>query len=322
MQLIEAVTSFRNALANQRPYEFEALLAASKHASNAERDEAVRALLAEGFDHPERTGLLCVAAGALVEDGASPTIGASTILDRLADGAEILAASTLEGARLDEMLEPPPAALPELERRWIAGWKNHVRGAMARLARDVTVRRQLREHARLVAALRVLVERTDANHVRYLAEQLDMLDGEPLHVIDLTNNGTLSRYRAFGIRSGFHLMTVLEGHRPFELCMQGAESVTAKLGYYTWPGLEETSRGFEVTDLMAMLWGEPPAISLPRYEGVVTIVKTRATMARSWDTHFLAPLHEAMPEQLVLETALSAAESLPILRRIAARARE
>ena len=56
-------------------------------------------------------------------------------------------------------------------------------------------------------------------------------------------------------------------------------------------------------------------------EGVATIIKTSPTMTRSWDTHFLSPLHEAMPEKLVLESELSAEESQPILRRIAAAAR-
>ncbi len=322
MKLLDEVTAFRKALANGGRYHFEALLAASKHASFAERDEAVLALLADGFDHPEDTGILCVASGALVEDGASPTLGVATILDRLAAGAEILLGSTLEDARLDDERKPPPKALPELERRWIAGWKNHVRGAMARLARDVTVRRALREHARLVAGLRALTERTTANHLRYLTELLDMLDDEPLHVIDLTKGGTLARYRAYGIRNGFHLMTVLEGYRPFALCRDRVESVTATHGYYSWFALEDKAQRFVAGNLMAMLWGEPTASTLPRFEGVATIIKAPPTMSRSWDTHFLSPLHEAMPEKLVLEHELSVEESQPILRRIAAAARD
>lgn len=316
MKLLDQVASFRAAVAKGGPYHqvFEGVLAASKHATARERDEAVYALLEPGLDHPEKRGILCVASGALVEDGASPLIGLAQILDQLADGAEILLGSTLEGARLDEE-QPPPAALPELERRWIAGWKSHVRGAMTRLARDVSARQHLRAHSRLAPALRALDERTRANHLRYLTELLDMLDDEPLHVIELSK-GTLARYRAYGIRSGFHLMTVLDGRRPFELCMQGVDHVDAKFGYYTWPALGAKQRGFTLANPVALLWGEPPARTLPRFEGVVTIVKTRPVMSRSWDTHFLAPLHEAMPEMLVLETVLSPDESRPILERI------
>jgi hypothetical protein len=319
MALELAVKAFRGALAKGASYhaEFDALVAASKRATDAQRDEAVRALLEDGDDHAEIAGILCVASGALVEDGASPMIGIDRIIDRMADGAELLATANLDDANLDEMRAAPPKELPENVRRWVAGWKSHVRGAMARLARSVDARKRLRAHPRFEPAVRALAERTWANHLRYVVEVLDMLDDEPLHVIDLCAGGTLVRYRAFGMRSGFHLMTVLDGYHPFTLS-RATDYVHAKHGYFTWGALYETKDGFAANALNMMLWGEPRAADIPRFEGVRTIIRTPLPFARSWDAHFIAPVHEAMPEQLVVEKELSIEESRPILARIAA----
>lgn len=324
MQSLEQlVKAFRNAFETGASIvePFDALVGASKHATFAERDAAVLSLLdGKGIEHhAEISGLLCVASGALVEDGASTTLGLETILDRMADGAEILANAgpALEAADLDAN-QAPPAALVETERRWVAGWKNHVRGAMARLARNALARKRLRAHPRFEPAVRGLAERTSANHLRYVVEVLDMLDDEPLNVIDLTRGGTLTRYRAFAIRNGFHLMTILDGQDITGLMRQRAELVTAKHGYFTWPALERTAQGFEATHLGNLLWGEPRAFDLPQFEGVRTVIRTRATMARSWDMNFVVPIHDALREELVVETELSVDESRPILERIVA----
>ncbi len=324
--LEQAVTAFRGAFETGASFvePFDALVAASKHATVAERDAAIAMLLdGTGVTSAEVTGFLCIASGALVEDGASTLLGLDTILDRMADGAELLAAAgdALADADLDETQQPPPAALAPDERRWVAGWKSHVRGAMARLARDAVARKRLRAHPRLPAAVRALAERTSANHLRYIVEVLDMLDDEPLHVIDLCGGATLVRYRAFGIRNGFHLMTVLDGQDPSALIARRATFVSATHGYYTWPALEKTASGFAATHLGSLLWGEPRALDLPRFEGVRTVIKTQPTLARSWDTAFVAPIHEALHEQLVVEHVLSAEEARPVLDRIAAAAR-
>jgi len=326
MSLEQLVKAFRDAFVNHASYvePFDALVAASKHATFAERDAAIVQLLdGKGVDHhAEISGLMCIASGALVEDGASTTIGLDTILDRMADGAELLAVAgdALDEANLDAQVAPP-AALAEVERRWVAGWKSHVRGAMARFARDVEARKRARAHPRFEPAVRKLVERTWANHLRYIVEVLDMLDDEPLTVVDLCAGGTITRYRAFGVRNGFHLMTLLDGFDPAELARGRADFVQAKHGYYTWPALTATANGFEAENLGYLLWGEPPALHLPRFERVRTIVRTRPTMARSWDVNFVVPIHETLRERLVVEAELSAAEARPVLERIAAAAR-
>lgn len=327
--LDELVRAFRQAFETGASFvePFDALVAASKHASAAERDAAILALLdGSGIEHhAEIAGFMCVASGALVEDGASTTLGLDTILDRMADGAALLAAAgpALADANLDDPRTPPPAALAEPERRWVAGWKLHVRGVMARLARDVAARARARAHPRFAPAVRALAERTWAHHLRYLVEVLDMLDDEPLHVIDLCAGGTLTRYRAFGIRNGFHLMTILDGHDPFELARRSQDDdggfVTARHGYYTWAALERAADGgFFANHLGSLLWGEPRALDLPRYEDVRTVIRTRPSLARSWDTAFVVPIHDALREELVVEQALSVDEARPVLERIAA----
>ncbi|MDQ3336470.1 MAG: hypothetical protein M4D80_14980 [Myxococcota bacterium] len=323
--LLELVKQFRGAFEKNASYvePFYALTAASKHATFAEREAAILGLLdPKGIEHhAEISGLMCVASGALVEDGASTLLGLDTILDRMADGAEILANAgpALEDADLDAQNIAPPTALAEVERRWVAGWKSHVRGAMARLARDPRARKRLRAHPRFEPAVRKLVERTWANHLRYIVDVLDMLDDEPVHVIDLCAGGTLTRYRAFGIRNGFHLMTILDGHDPAELVAQEADFVTAKYGYYSWPALARTAAGnFEAVGLGCLLWGEPRANDLPQFEGVRTVIRTAPSMTRSWDVNFVVPIHEALREQLVVESQLSIEESRPILERMVA----
>jgi hypothetical protein len=300
---------------------FQKLIGASKDATEIERNAAILALLdPHGLDlgHAEIFGLMCVASGALVEDGASTLLGLDTILDRMADGAEILAEADLDDVNLDAQT-PPPQSLPFVQRTWVAGFKEVVRGAMARLARDHVARKQLRDHVRLEAALRALAEKKYANHVHYVTEILDMLDDEPLHVVDLCA-GSITRYRAFGIRNGFHLMTILDGQNPADVIASGADFVQAKYGYYTWPALEQKADGtFVAQHLGSLLWGEPPAATLPMFEGVRTIIRAHPAFARSWDTHFIAPLHEALNERLVAEHVVPPEEARPILLRIAAR---
>ena len=332
MTLDQAVKAFRDAFATRAFAKrdnigapFYALTAASKQATFAERDAAIVALLeARGIDadNAEITGLMAVASGALVEDGASTRVGLDTLLDRMAEGADVLAAAAARDEYDLDASSPPAETFALYERRWIAGWKNHVRGVMARLARDVEARKRVRGHARFVTAVRALADVTWAHHLRYVVEVLDMLDDEPLHVIDLAGGSTLRRYRAYGVRNGFHLMTLLEGHDPVELREREVEYVEAQDGWFTWPALDRADDGtFTAKHLGSLLWGEPRSVDLPCFEGVRTIIRAQRAFARSWDTSFVVPIHDALREQLVLERELAADEARPILERIVAAVR-
>ena len=324
MTLEKRVQAFVAALTHDQPFveAFDALVARSKTASPLERDAAIRMLLEWTHEHPELTGYTCVASGALVEDGASELVGLDLILDRLADGAEVLAnaGTALDEADLDAH-HAPPTALSRDERRWVAGWKNHVRGAMARLARSVPARRRARAHTRLDAAVRALGQRTWANHLWYMTEILDMLDDEPLTVVDLCAGGELVRYRVSGVRNGFHLMTLLDGGDPRAIVQREQEVVTAKHSYFSWPALREADDVFTTQGLGALLWGEPPARHLPVFEGVRTIVRAPLGLQRSWGVSFISPIHDAVTETLVVEQTLAPGEARPVLQRIARAAR-
>jgi len=319
VKLADAVVAFRSRFAAGQPFHdaFDAIVDASKHATPDERDRAILALLdPTGITHAEVSGYMCIASGALVEDGGSTRLGLDAILDRLADGAELLAAAgpALDEADLDEMADPPPPALARDERRWVAGWKSHVRGAMARLARDVEARKQARAHPRLEPAVRALAARTSAHHLRYMLEVLDMLDDAPLAVVDLPA-GQITRMRVSGIRGGFHLMTLLDGEDPFAIA---GEHVTAKHSYFTWRALVEEPPGWSTTGLGALVWGEMRAVDLPLFEGVRTVLRRDSVFgSRSWDASFVAPIHDALRESLVVEEVVAPAAARPLLERIA-----
>lgn len=322
--LREAVAALRDAFDKGAPATapFNEVLRLGRTASAEERNHAVEALLArEGAVHPEISGHLCVASGALVEMGASTQLGLDTILDDLAEGATVLAAAPLDHVDLDGG-EPPPKTLERDQRRWAAGFHRHVVGAMARLARDVAARKRARAHPRLGAAVAALGEQVAANHVQYLVEIMNMLDDEPLLVVDLPA-GRAVRSRAYGGRSGFHLMTVLDGKDPFALVERGHTFVEADHGYFTWPAIEETTRGFEATGAGHLLWGEMRAVALPLFEGVRTVLRGRKLLAsRMWEVALVAPIHDALRESVVVEEELSTGDALPLLRRMAAAVHE
>ncbi len=319
--LADAVRGLRVVFAEGQPFNqaFAAMVAAGEAASLEEKDAAILALLdPQGVTHPEIAGYLAMASGALVEQGASTSLGLDAILDQLADGARILAAAGpgLEAAELDGR-DPPPAELERDERRWVAAFKLHVIAAMARLARDPGARRRLRAHPGLEAAVRALAARVESNHLYYLVEILDMLDDAPLVVADL-RTGRITRHRVLGVRNGFHLMTLLDGKDPHALCAAGERIITAEHGYFTWPALTRTASGWGTKGLGAMLWGESRVVDLPDFEGVRVVLRGEPVFAsRSWDIAFVAPLHDALRESLVLERELPAAEAEALLARIA-----
>jgi hypothetical protein len=319
VKLADAVVAFRSKFAADEPFHdaFDSLVDASKRATPDERDAAIVALLdPTGITHAEVSGFLCIASGALVEDGASTLLGMDAILDQLADGAEILAASgsALDEADLDAMADPPPAALARDERRWVAGWKSHVRGAMARLARDIETRKLARAHPRLTPAVRALAARTSAHHLRYIIEILDMLDDTRLDVVDLPG-GKITRMRVSGIRNGFHLMTLLDGKDPFRIA---GEHVTAEHSYFTWRGLVASPDGWSTRGLGELVWGEMRALDLPEFEGVRTVLRAASVFgSRSWDASFVSPIHDALRESLVVESVVEPAGARPVLERMA-----
>jgi hypothetical protein len=60
------------------------------------------------------------------------------------------------------------------------------------------------------------------------------------------------------------------------------------------------------------------SVDLPEFEGVRTVLRTRSVFgSRSWDASFVAPIHDALRESLVVESVVAPADARPLLERMA-----
>lgn len=303
--------------------ELRQLHAVAAGAEPRARDEAVSRLLEEvPLSDPRAAGWLSVSSGGLVEAGADPAIGFDLLLDALALGTGILAANraalAASGGDLDALATSPPAGLPPEASAWLRAFPVHVVGLMARLARAAELRRRMQAHEPLARALRSLAEETSSDHLFYLTQVLGMYDGELL--VAEVDRPRVRRYQASGIRNGFQLITLLEGHAETD------RPITARRGWFTWPALEVEEgwlggRRFLAKDLAFMLWGEPPVGTLPTYEGRLVALSTESALRRSWDGAFVAQLHPALESKVVLVEELEAGAGRSLLERIAEAAR-
>jgi hypothetical protein len=148
-----------------------------------------------------------------------------------------------------------------------------------------------------------------------------MLDDEPIDVVDLTVGGHVSRYRAFGIRNGFHLMAVLDLLDPLALVRRKTEMVTLRHGYHPWTALEREGDRWTASPIDVLL-GEPHARDLPMFEGVRTVLRGPPSPQRSFGVNLFAPIHEALRESLVPERETAPANATAYLERLAAAALE
>lgn len=306
MSLDQAVRDLRRAFAEGLPYAdaFNRVISSGATADNGARDNAIAALLHEPGTRPQIVGELAIASGALVEQGGSATESLGVLLDALADGVSALAAVP-DKLDLDKASGPPVGG-------WTPAFRRLVVGAMARLARSVAAREQARAHPRLVDAMRALTKAHPAWHATYISECLDMLDDTPILLVDQTNDA-VSRLRVTGIRNCFHLFTVLEGHDPASLA---GESVSTHFGYYIWRYLQITSN-LAADIIQTMIPGDFQARDLPMFDGVRVVVRTKDGPHRSWDTAFVAPIHDALKSSIVVETQLSSEEARALRERMA-----
>ncbi|HEU4726545.1 MAG TPA: hypothetical protein VFT22_01595 [Kofleriaceae bacterium] len=313
--LADHVVALRRALVDGTDHvdPFNGVIDAGASAGPDARTQAIRALLSGLAGAPPATlGELAVASGALVEQGASATESLGVLLDALAAGATSLAAAPgLADADLDRGAAPRAMAPPA--RDWAGAYHRLVVGAMARLARSTEARALARAHSHLDAAIRALAGRIQAWHVTYLHEVLDMLDDAPLLLVD-TATDTITRLRVTGIRNCFHLITLLEGHDPFDLV---GDTLSTGRGYYTWRYLGVTSdRAIDI--VQTMIPGDLRARDLPAFEGTRVVVRTPTGVRRSWDTSFVAPIHDALRSTIVTEAELAPAAARALRDRMAA----
>jgi hypothetical protein len=238
-------------------------------------------------------GELAVASGALVEQGGSCTAGVDTLLDALADEAEAAAGFAGDLDRDEER----------------SSFRRLVVGAMARLARSTDARRAFRAHPRASRAVRAIAERSEW-HVFYLVELLDMLDDEPLWLVE---GDRVSRWRVTGVRNCFELITLLEGHDVFAL---DDAALRTSRGYYTGEYLQVRS-GLVRDIIQTMIPGDMRPTDLPRFDGIPVVVRTATGVHRSWDAAFVSPIHDALHPSVVKEVDLDDVAAGALLARMA-----
>jgi len=317
MKLANAVADLRAAVhARTDPTAaFEAVVDAGHNASFDTLNTAIDTLLADlATADPEQIAQLAIASGALVERGGSPLRGLDLLLDAVTRGARVLAdAPDLDADAIDRAT--PPVGLPPAAEAWVHAFQRVVVGTMARLARSVEARQRARAHADFARAVRALHEATAAWHAFFLCEVLDMLDDAPVFLVE-TDTGKVTRLRVTGIRNCFHLITLLEGHDPFELADRGESAVSTSRGYYTWRYLTITSdRAIDI--VQTMIPGDLRALDLPQFEGTRVVVRTPTGVHRSWDLNFVSPIHDALQSSVVTDAELPEADARTLRERMA-----
>lgn len=286
---------------------------ATREADDDVKSEVMRALLTDDWpDDPVLRGYLAVTAGAIVESGGDPRVGATVILDRLAEGFEALRdGGEPMGAAL--LREGDGASLTTRQKAWVKGLPLHVVGAMARLARDATVRAEARAHTRLVAALRAVWPKVHEAHVYYIATVLDLFDDEPFLVVDLPE-AKVSRCRAFGANKIDELTLALGSIRN-EIEFDGfAYEFNRKL--LPWQSLTVGAEGeVRVGRERPRLLGAAHPNTIPRFEGTVVIVRVPGSDTLWLDD--IVRVHDDLSARVKEEGALDAEEARALLLRMA-----
>ncbi len=329
MLLAEAAAAAARAIDDGAAIPWGPMNAAAQAASRADKDAAVAALLDGARDAPPMSAALrLIASGSLVEAGATPATGIDIVLDVVARIAEALVplAEADKDLPLDGPAGPDDKAACEAPAPARA-WPLAVVGAMARLARDVDARKRLRAHPG-AGAVRAIFEATGAQHAGFLTSVLDMLDDEPLLLIELDGpRPVVRRLRAFGVRGGFHLIALLEGRDCMAHARSGARTVEVEAGWFTWGALEVIDGRPRARHLGNSLWGEMRAVDLPRlprgvvpaFDDVRVAVRDKKLLGgRFFSVNFIAPIHDALEDKLVDEGALAPADADALIAAILA----
>ncbi|HEV8246162.1 MAG TPA: hypothetical protein VGP93_10360, partial [Polyangiaceae bacterium] len=324
--LLELGAALRATITAGQAWDAIPFYALAIESSDSERTRAVTAML-DGVAtlSPWAVAHLSLVSGTLVEMGADPRVGFDELARVLARGVSLLSAACGElegrGVTLDGDEQDRLKALPPDVQAWAGSFSLHVIGAMARLARDVANRKHLQNDAEFRAGVKTLRERLGSNHAYFLLEIVDMLDDEPLWLVDLVA-GRVQRLRAVAVRSGFHLITLLDGVDPHALD-PAPDSLSAVHGYFDFRALERLSVGtptsladFGASHLGNSLWGEMRARDLPEFDGQRVVVRAPPVLGgRSWSFSFVSPLHDALRESLDALETLSPEAALSLVTR-------
>ena len=287
------------------------------HAAKEADGSAHRDMLAEldvriAGANLENAGKLALLAGAIVEVGGAPAAFPPSVFNRL-----LALLDTVRG-KSDEIELPPPYF--ELER-----------AAMACLSRSSLLRRTLPQKKALVDATVRYSERYG-----FLGKMVRVLDDEPLVVLHVpTARGFLLRMS--GIADNFQLHALLL----VRLAGEGGDRIP---GAAQDPGVEiaatdgqasaHVNSHWQLANAAALvenedfvnqryrshwIWNEGMPAEIERFDGTRLVLVGDGAIARSWSA---GRLFNGMPGSLVVERALSSAESASVLARLRGRRNE
>ena len=308
-----------------------AMLEAAAQAGDAARDAAL-ARLTTAIAHAndlERAGAIALGCGALVEEGASPTIALHAILERLprtfGDAMHFVEAcreddDATEGDERNCIERCGAHVVAEMptEARAFHALENLCLPAVAMLSRSKDARRALTKRDALLALAAPLRDWSHA--VRLFAMMLEVLDDEPLLALHpRTRRGYALSIS--GIADGFQLHTLLadaligdsgdgllEGARPDPLVVATAKGeptlfppppASGCFRLVQWYGLD-----FSDDDVPA---------DLAHFEGVRTVLLEAADEPRSWNA---ARIFSGMRADATVVETLSPDDVAARLRRM------
>jgi hypothetical protein len=283
-----------------------------------EQSELVRELL-PGLDVAEPFHAACVALtmGTLVEHGASPAVAGEAI-----------------AARLFRELGDPDV-LPQTGQYLCLA-------AMAHLCRDVPLRQRVRRAHGVPACLEAVED--VIKHAWFVRLVLELTDELELLVL-CPEQRRGYRVRADGVRTCFHLFTLLQGaligdpaagwltspspdgpEDPEVYAVATGEaphlkvrSASQRFHFHDWRALGRD--GALVHDLRASISGQSAPSEIPVHDGLPVVLLGRPVLGgRSWDTNFFANVHDALRSSVTVLAQLSEAEVTAALAALAAAA--
>lgn len=322
----------------------QSFLNAAVDASPKDIGSALRSLGRHLDLPPQRSAVLALVCGALIERGADPEL----IADRLTDGLRplLVAAVELAGAgmkRIPQLTQEEnpaevfAAILPEIGATMpdqFAAWE-----ALDQYWRPVIAVYSVSNRARNAAkSLFELASRISQLHEggHWLALMLSVLDDEPVLVIEpLASIGFVGRIS--GVVDNFQLNTLLMdvfprtpstvGRRVTPTAANVArgegpqvsdETVSSIWNLYTFQGLQSDGRLpdpslTEATE--AWVWNEGIPADIPQFEGYRVVLLGPSSYARSWPSQ---RMFTSLPATVRIEKVLNPAETQEWLGRIAA----
>ena len=165
---------------------------------------------------------------------------------------------------------------------------------------------------------------------RYLLEMLECVDAKFVILVPHENVGF--HIEADAVRNNFHLMTLLQARLIGDGYVYGpevdeglaamargqadldeADTISAAFNFHPWIAVEADGQ----ISPEAMIFGEQHPNQIPDLDDEKIMILTPVTVVRSWDTNWVAPLHEALRSDVRVIDILVAPEVKNWLRRCA-----